>query len=76
VIHGEVFKAQNLPTLVPSQRRISQTYHIRSASDIFIAEIVSLDAVSPREGIGTAFTIHFSPIANQLSLLSPSKQKS
>ena len=48
-IHGEAIDAMALPALVAGERKGLATYRIMGAE----AELVSLDAVAPGQGVGT-----------------------
>ena len=49
-VHGEAFEAAALPAFIAGEREGLLTYHV----DPPIAEIVTLNALEPRRGIGTA----------------------
>jgi len=54
VVHGEKFEAGKLPALIAGERNGLATYQIRRANDIVFAELITLDAMTPKKGIGTA----------------------
>jgi GNAT superfamily N-acetyltransferase len=54
LVHGERIDAQNIPALIAGQQLGLLTYQIRSAGEVGIAEIITLDAITPKQGIGTA----------------------
>jgi GNAT superfamily N-acetyltransferase len=54
LVHGEIFDVRNLPALIAVDQKGLATYHIRKATDGAIAELITLDAVSPKRGVGTA----------------------
>jgi GNAT superfamily N-acetyltransferase len=54
VVHGETFDARKLPAIVAGEQEGLATYQIRRANDLTFAELITLDALTPRRGIGTA----------------------
>jgi GNAT superfamily N-acetyltransferase len=52
--HGEIYDAQNLPALVAGEQEGLATYQILRANDIVLAELITLDAIKAKQGIGTA----------------------
>jgi GNAT superfamily N-acetyltransferase len=50
VVHDQLFEPATLPALVADQHAGLVTYTVRSD----LAEIVTLDAIVPRQGVGTA----------------------
>jgi GNAT superfamily N-acetyltransferase len=50
VAHGEVFQPAKLPALIAEPREGLVTYQVRDDT----AEVVTLDAFTPRQGVGTA----------------------
>jgi ribosomal protein S18 acetylase RimI-like enzyme len=54
VVHGEVVEARDLPALIAGERMGLATYQIRRANDIVFAELITLDAMTAKQGVGTA----------------------
>jgi GNAT superfamily N-acetyltransferase len=54
VVHGELFDACSLPALVPGKQAGLATYQVRQTGDRAVAELITLDAVTIKQGIGTA----------------------
>jgi GNAT superfamily N-acetyltransferase len=54
VVHGEVFDARSLPALVAGEQEGLITYQVRRSNNIALAELITLDAVTPKRGVGTA----------------------
>lgn len=54
VVHGEIVEARDLPALIAGERKGLATYQIRRANDIVFAELITLDAITTKQGVGTA----------------------
>jgi GNAT superfamily N-acetyltransferase len=54
LVHGEMIEAQNLPALIAGEHLGLLTFQFRRVGDINFAEIITLDAVTPKQGIGAA----------------------
>jgi GNAT superfamily N-acetyltransferase len=54
LVHGEMIEAQNLPALIAGEHLGLLTFQIRRVGDINFAEIITLDAITPKQGTGTA----------------------
>jgi|SRR5215813_6691601 len=65
VVHGEAIDAMDLPALVAEDHMGLATYRIRGDE----AEIVSLDSVEPRRGIGTALVATLADRLTRWSIL-------
>jgi GNAT superfamily N-acetyltransferase len=54
IVHSEIFDANLLPALVAGEREGLATFRIQKTNLIKFAELVTLDAVTANQGIGTA----------------------
>ncbi|HET9374932.1 MAG TPA: GNAT family N-acetyltransferase [Chthoniobacterales bacterium] len=54
VVHGETFDACLLPALVAGERGGLATYQLRQTGERIVAELITLDAVIVKRGVGTA----------------------
>ena len=54
VAHGEIFDVRLLPALIGGEQEGLATYEIRRTDDIVFAELITLDAVTAKQGVGTA----------------------
>jgi GNAT superfamily N-acetyltransferase len=54
IVHGEMFEAGKLPALIAGEQEGIATYQIRRANDVVFAELITLDAMTPLKGVGTA----------------------
>jgi GNAT superfamily N-acetyltransferase len=54
VVHGETVDSRNLPALIAGEQQGLATYQIRRTNDIVFAELMTLDAVTANQGVGTA----------------------
>ena len=54
IAHGDTFDARLLPALVAGEQEGLATYQIRQTGDTMVAELITLDAVTVKQGIGTA----------------------
>jgi ribosomal protein S18 acetylase RimI-like enzyme len=54
VVRGEIFEARSLPALVAGEQKGLATYQIRQIGDRIVAELITLDAVTAKQGVGTA----------------------
>jgi GNAT superfamily N-acetyltransferase len=54
IVHGEIIDARLLPGLIAGQREGLATFQIRRVKDMAVAELVTLDAVTVGQGVGTA----------------------
>jgi GNAT superfamily N-acetyltransferase len=54
VVHGEIFDARLLPALVAGEREGLATYQTRKTNNNNVAELITLDAVTIKQGMGTA----------------------
>jgi GNAT superfamily N-acetyltransferase len=52
--HGEIFDARCLPAIIAGEQEGLATYQIRSVNDRRLAELITLDALTPQCGVGTA----------------------
>ena len=66
--HGEVFEPALLPALIAGDREGLLTYRL----DPPAAEIVTINALEPRQGIGTALVNALAPISPPISLAAAS----
>lgn len=57
IIHGDIYDARNLPALVAGEQEGLATYQIRRANDIVLGELITLDAIKAKQGVGTAQSI-------------------
>lgn len=53
VVHGEILDARLLPALIAGEQEGLATYQIRRTNDLVCAELVTLDAITSNQGIGT-----------------------
>jgi len=54
VVHGETFDARTLPAMIAGEQEGLATYQIRRAKGRTLAELITLDALTARLGVGTA----------------------
>jgi GNAT superfamily N-acetyltransferase len=54
IVHNEIFDAHLLPALVAGEMEGLATFRVQQANQIKFAELVTLDAVTANQGIGTA----------------------
>jgi GNAT superfamily N-acetyltransferase len=54
VVHGEVFDACSLPALVAGEQAGLATYQLQQTGERIVAELITLDAVVLKRGVGTA----------------------
>jgi GNAT superfamily N-acetyltransferase len=54
VVHGETFDARTLPAMIAGEQEGLATYQIRRAKGRTFAELITLDALTARLGVGTA----------------------
>src|SRR5258708_62108 len=54
IVHGEVFDARCLPGLIAGERVGLATFQIRRVKHMAVAELVTLDAITAGQGVGTA----------------------
>jgi GNAT superfamily N-acetyltransferase len=54
VVHNEIIDARTLPALIAGERDGLAIYKIGSINNVVAAELISLDAITPRQGVGTA----------------------
>jgi GNAT superfamily N-acetyltransferase len=54
IAHGEIFEARLLPALIADEQLGLATYQIRRTDDCVFAELVTLDAITANQGVGTA----------------------
>jgi ribosomal protein S18 acetylase RimI-like enzyme len=54
IVHNEVFDARTLPALIAGERDGLAIYKIGSTDNAASAELISLDAITPGQGVGTA----------------------
>jgi GNAT superfamily N-acetyltransferase len=54
VAHGEIFVAPFLPALVAGEQEGLATFLIQRSNDIVLAELITLDALTVGQGVGTA----------------------
>lgn len=52
--HGEIFDARSLPAIIAGEQEGLATYQIRRVNDLKLAELITLDALTPQCGVGTA----------------------
>jgi GNAT superfamily N-acetyltransferase len=53
VIHGERFDASRLPAIIAGQRDGLATFQILRTNKTVSAELITLDAITPNQGVGT-----------------------
>src|ERR1700737_2328027 len=54
VVHGENVDARNLPAVIAGEQKGLATYQIRRINHIVFAELITLDAITAKQGVGTA----------------------
>jgi hypothetical protein len=54
VVHGQTFDARTLPAIVVGEQEGLAAYQIRTANDLTVAELITLDALTSGCGVGTA----------------------
>ena len=54
IAHNEIFDAQSLPALVAGEKEGLATFRIQQSDQIKFAELMTLDAVTANQGVGTA----------------------
>jgi GNAT superfamily N-acetyltransferase len=54
VVHGEIFDARLLPALIAGEQQGLATYQIQRTNNSVFAELVTLDAITVNQGVGTA----------------------
>jgi len=54
IVHGEIFEAHRLPALIAGEQEGLATFRIEQTSQITAAELMTLDAVTANQGVGTA----------------------
>jgi len=54
VAHGEIFVAPFLPALVAGEQEGLATFLIQRSNDIVLGELITLDALTVGQGVGTA----------------------
>ena len=54
IVHDETFDAHLLPALVAGEREGLATFRIQQTNQVKVAELVTLDAVTAGQGVGTA----------------------
>jgi hypothetical protein len=54
VVEGETVDARTLPAIIAGEQEGLATYQIRRGKDRTFAEVITLDALTPRCGDGTA----------------------
>ena len=54
VVHGETVDARKLPALIAGEQKGLATYQIRRTNHNIFAEIITLDAITAKQGVGTA----------------------
>lgn len=54
IVHNEVFDARTLPALIAGERDGLAIYKIGSTDTVASADLISLDAITPGQGVGTA----------------------
>jgi GNAT superfamily N-acetyltransferase len=54
VVHGETFDARKLPAIVAGEQEGLATYEIRRSNDVLSGELITLDAITANQGVGTA----------------------
>jgi GNAT superfamily N-acetyltransferase len=54
IVHGDVIEARNLPGLIAGEQDGLATYQIGRTNDIVFAELITLDAITAKQGVGTA----------------------
>ena len=53
VVHGDIIEARDLPALIAGEQKGLATYQIRRANNIVFAELITLDAITAKQGVGT-----------------------
>jgi GNAT superfamily N-acetyltransferase len=54
IVHGEIFEAHRLPALIAGEKDGLATFRIEQTNQIKAAELMTLDAVTANQGVGTA----------------------
>ena len=54
IAHNEIFDAHLLPALIAGEKLGLATFRFRQMSQIKVAELITLDALTPQHGVGTA----------------------
>jgi GNAT superfamily N-acetyltransferase len=54
IVHDEIFEAHLLPALVAGEKDGLATFRIRQTNQFKFAELITLDAVTTNQGVGTA----------------------
>jgi GNAT superfamily N-acetyltransferase len=54
IVHDEIFDAHLLPALVAGENEGLATFRIQQTNQIKFAELITLDAVTANQGVGTA----------------------
>lgn len=54
IVHTEIFDARSLPALIAGEKDGLAIYKIGSIDNTASAELISLDAIRPNQGVGTA----------------------
>ena len=54
VVHGEIVDARTLPALIAGEQKGLATYQIRRTNHNVFAELITLDAIIAKQGVGTA----------------------
>ena len=54
VVHGEIVDARKLPALIAGEQEGLATYQIRRTNHNVFAELITLDAIIAKQGVGTA----------------------
>ena len=54
VVHGEIVDARTLPALIAGEQKGLATYQIRQTNHNVFAELITLDAITAKQGVGTA----------------------
>jgi len=54
VVHGEIFEARLLPAQIAGEQEGLSNYQIHRTNDSVFAELITLDAITPKQGVGTA----------------------
>src|ERR1700730_4115327 len=54
IAHNEIFDAHLLPALIAGEKLGLATFRFRQMNQIKVAELITLDALTPQQGVGTA----------------------
>ena len=54
VVHGETFDPRLLPALIAGEQEGLATYQIQPTNGLVCAELITLDAITANQGVGTA----------------------